>query len=117
MPFDTLEDVVVAARAFDGVCIERRSYLLKDYPACFVASEFVTWLSSVGLQMPRADAVQIGQSLIDLGVMRHGTVYCLSFYSFVYVCVCVCVCVCVAVRLWLAKANMFSLNSFASGRS
>lgn len=72
LPFDTLDDIVSAARAFDGVSIERRTYLLRDYPACFVASEFVSWLAGVGLQMPRIDAVRIGQTLVDQGHMRHG---------------------------------------------
>lgn len=71
LSFDSVSEIVAAARSYHGVPIEKRTYHLRSYPACFVASEFVTWISKIGIEMPRVDAVKIGQLLVDTGHMRH----------------------------------------------
>jgi Domain found in Dishevelled, Egl-10, and Pleckstrin (DEP) len=54
----------------DKLAIHDRSYHFKNYPACFVASESVTWLGS-RFGLVAADAVAVGQALGALGLLYH----------------------------------------------
>lgn len=71
LPFETLGEIVAAARSYHGVPILKRTYRLRSYPACFVASDFVSWLSRVSMEMPREDAVALGQLLVEREFMKH----------------------------------------------
>jgi hypothetical protein len=53
-----------------GVPIEDRRHLLSVYPRCFVGSEAVDWLLRAA-EMTRADAVALGQRLVERGFVRH----------------------------------------------
>jgi len=55
-----------------GVNIADRSYRLRIYPECFVASEGVTWLERA-LRVPRDNAIAIGQALQAAGLIYHVT--------------------------------------------
>jgi hypothetical protein len=55
-----------------GVNIADRSYRLRIYPECFVASEGVTWLERA-LRVPRDIAIAIGQALQAAGLIYHVT--------------------------------------------
>jgi hypothetical protein len=54
----------------DGLAIQDRSYHFKKYPACFVASESVTWLAR-RFDLAPAAAVAVGQALGTLGLLYH----------------------------------------------
>ncbi len=54
----------------DGLAIQDRSYHFKKYPACFVASEAVMWMSSK-LRLESAQAMAVGQALGALGLLYH----------------------------------------------
>lgn len=65
-----LATLVERMRARGGLDIARRSYHGKDYDACFVGAEAVRWLlAQCGLSAE--EAVLLGQSLVDLGVIHH----------------------------------------------
>ncbi len=53
-----------------GVDIADRSYRLRIYPECFVATEGVTWLERA-LRVPREIAIAIGQALQAAGLIYH----------------------------------------------
>lgn len=65
-----LSTLVAAMRNVGGVQIKERQYHLKTYRQCFVGSEAVDWLVAY-LKVSRADAVQIGQRLIDERWIHH----------------------------------------------
>lgn len=56
----------------EGLAIEDRSYHLHTYPACFVGSEAVTWITQ-RFGCSRAQAVALGQALGALGLVEHVT--------------------------------------------
>lgn len=53
-----------------GLDIQDRSYHLKKYPACFVASEAVAWMVQ-RLGLTAETAVAVGQALGALGLLYH----------------------------------------------
>jgi hypothetical protein len=53
-----------------GVDIRDRSYHLKNYPECFVASEGVDWLAKA-FAVSVGDAVQIGRAMQASGLIYH----------------------------------------------
>lgn len=54
----------------DKLAIQDRSYHFKKYPACFVASESVTWLCS-RFKLAPAGAVAVCRALGTLGLLYH----------------------------------------------
>ncbi|NEO85729.1 MAG: hypothetical protein F6J87_15975 [Spirulina sp. SIO3F2] len=54
----------------DGVQIQDRTCNLSQYPQCFVGREAVTWLKRY-LKVSRANAIQIGQNLLDQNLICH----------------------------------------------
>ncbi|NWF47199.1 hypothetical protein F3K02_18360 [Hydrogenophaga sp. D2P1] len=50
--------------------IRDRSYHLKKYPACFLASEAVQWIRS-HFRLDSPQAVEVGQALQSLGLLYH----------------------------------------------
>lgn len=55
----------------DGL-VGNHVYRLRNYPQSFVGSEAVEWLCN-RLQVPRSQAVRIGQQLLEAGWIRHVT--------------------------------------------
>lgn len=60
----------VLLRPSSGVEVKDRTYHLKKYPHCFVGREAVSWMESA-LFIDRAQAVVVGQHLMDEGFIRH----------------------------------------------
>lgn len=67
-----LEQLVSEMRTVGGVKIQDRAYHLSTYPRCFVGSEAVDWLSD-RCRLMRADAVRLGQRLVDEKWIHHVT--------------------------------------------
>lgn len=69
--FDLGPDALIA-KILDagGVDIRARLYRMKTYDECFVGNEAVDWLAQVS-GVARADAVRIGQALLELGRIYH----------------------------------------------
>ena len=65
-----LKELVAAMRNIGGIPIKDRQYHLKNYTRCFVGSEAVTWLST-HLKISKADAVRVGQRLVDEKWIHH----------------------------------------------
>ena len=57
-------------RSAQGVPISDRAYLGKTYEKCFVGSEAVDWLMKHH-RLTRGEAEDVGQGLVDLGVLHH----------------------------------------------
>jgi Domain found in Dishevelled, Egl-10, and Pleckstrin (DEP) len=53
-----------------GVDIRDRSYHLRSFPECFVASEAVDWITQA-LKVTRADAQLLGRAMQDCGLIYH----------------------------------------------
>lgn len=51
--------------------IRDRRHILRTYQKCFIASEFVVWLQAVGEARSDAEAVRIGQRLVDYDIIHH----------------------------------------------
>lgn len=67
-----LHDLLARFRSADGVPIRDRKYRALTFPACFVGSEALAWLTrKQGLS--HNEAMTIGQRLIDLFVFHHVT--------------------------------------------
>jgi small-conductance mechanosensitive channel len=67
---DQLDKLLDRLRGPGGVPIRDRRHLLTTHPSCFVGREAVDWLvRSEGVS--RAEAVALGQRLVDLGVIHH----------------------------------------------
>ena len=54
----------------NGVEIKNRWFKLKSYPNCFIGSEMVSWLMQ-NKNMTQEEAVAIGQSLLEEGLIYH----------------------------------------------
>jgi hypothetical protein len=65
-----LAEVERTMRSPMGVAIADRAYLGSTYPKTFVGSEAVEWLMQRH-RLSRGGAEDVGQSLIDLGVLHH----------------------------------------------
>jgi len=51
--------------------IKDRRYFLRVYDKCFVASDFVVWLQAIGEAKSDAEAMRIGQKLVDYDFIHH----------------------------------------------
>jgi hypothetical protein len=65
------ETLVEKIRYNGGVEIKTRSYHLRSYYACFIASELVDWLLQNSEATTRQDAVEIGQMLVRADYIHH----------------------------------------------
>jgi small-conductance mechanosensitive channel len=65
-----IEALVMAMRGTDGLEIKDRRYRSNLYPACFIGAEAVEWLVQTQ-NCTRTQAIQLGQLLIDRGIMHH----------------------------------------------
>jgi hypothetical protein len=63
-------EIAARMRASAGVPLSERRYRLKWYPRCFVGSEAVDWLVR-GYGLTREEAVDLGEHLLDRGVIHH----------------------------------------------
>ncbi|MDP2435383.1 MAG: protein kinase [archaeon] len=69
---NTLEEVAGALRhPATGVEVKDRTWRLKTYRACFVASELVDWLVHNLRLRSRGDAVEFANRLVGCGAIRH----------------------------------------------
>lgn len=55
-----------------GVEIKNRKYRFRTYEQCFIGSEAVTWIS-MHIGCTRDQAVQFGQRLLSMFIIRHVT--------------------------------------------
>jgi hypothetical protein len=53
-----------------GVAVRDRSYRLKSYPECFIASEATDWIAQRA-RVSRSDAAAIGRAMQALGLIYH----------------------------------------------
>jgi Domain found in Dishevelled, Egl-10, and Pleckstrin (DEP)/Regulator of G protein signaling domain len=53
--------------------IKSRRYRLRKYNKCFKGTQLVDWLLETGYASNRAEAVSIGQRMLDVGVLKHVT--------------------------------------------
>jgi hypothetical protein len=67
-----LKELVREMRDIGGVKIQDRRYRLTVYPRCLVGSEATTWLVR-RFFLSEADAVKLGQRLIDAKLLHHVT--------------------------------------------
>lgn len=58
-------------RSLGGLSIQDRTYHLRSYYSCFIASELVDWLITSGEAEDRAQAVILGQLLVDTDYIHH----------------------------------------------
>ena len=65
-----LDALITAMRGPAGLKIQDRRYRMNLYPACFTGAEAVEWLVQTQ-NCTRETAIQLGQSLIDQGVIHH----------------------------------------------
>ncbi len=65
-----LADIAKRLGRSGGVDIRDRSYHLRSFPDCFVASEAVDWLAKA-LKVSRADAALVGRALQACGLIYH----------------------------------------------
>jgi hypothetical protein len=65
------ETLTQKIRNLGGLSIQNRTYHLRSYYSCFVASELVDWLIASGEAEDRNHAVQLGQLLIDTDYVHH----------------------------------------------
>ena len=67
---DEIRSLVTRLRGPEGVPIMDRRHLLTVYRQCFVGREAVDWMTRA-LGLTRAEAVEVGQLLVDRGDIRH----------------------------------------------
>jgi Domain found in Dishevelled, Egl-10, and Pleckstrin (DEP) len=67
-----LKELVREMRDIGGIKIQDRRYRLAVYPRCFIGSEATTWLVR-RFFVAEADAVKLGQRLIDTKLLHHVT--------------------------------------------
>ncbi|MBD2096770.1 mechanosensitive ion channel [Trichocoleus sp. FACHB-591] len=65
-----LEALITTMRGPKGLKIQDRRYRLNLYPACFTGAEAVEWFVQTQ-NCTREAAIQLGQSLIEQGVIHH----------------------------------------------
>ncbi|AFY70306.1 pleckstrin/ G-protein interacting- domain protein [Thalassoporum mexicanum PCC 7367] len=65
-----LEQLVARMRNVGGLKIQDRRFRLTNYPRCFVGSEATQWIMD-RLEIPEAEAVRLGQRLIDEKWLHH----------------------------------------------
>ncbi|KAG2440245.1 hypothetical protein HXX76_004357 [Chlamydomonas incerta] len=61
----------LAAALRGGVRIKDRRYLFRCYRACFVGQEAVAWLVAAGAAAGPAEAVALGNSMMEAGLFHH----------------------------------------------
>ncbi|MEM8674127.1 MAG: mechanosensitive ion channel domain-containing protein [Cyanobacteria bacterium P01_G01_bin.67] len=67
-----LDQLVAEMRGEDGLNITGRRYHLSYYPSCFIGSEAIDWI--VKQQgFTREEAIELGQILIERGIIHHVT--------------------------------------------
>lgn len=54
-----------------GVDIKDRKYILQNYQKCFLGNEAVDWFVNSGGVFSRAEAVKLGQKMMDLQIIQH----------------------------------------------
>ncbi|WP_264323542.1 mechanosensitive ion channel domain-containing protein [Romeriopsis navalis] len=69
---DEIGQLIQQMRGPEGVSIQDRRFRLTVHPKCFVGSEAVTWIVDTQ-KATREAAVQIGQLLVELGIVHHVT--------------------------------------------
>ena len=67
-----LKELVREMRDIGGIKIKDRRYRLTVYPRCFIGSEATTWLVR-RFFVAEAEAVKLGQRLIDAKLLHHVT--------------------------------------------
>jgi hypothetical protein len=67
-----LKELVREMRDIGGIKIQDRRYRLTVYPRCFVGGEATTWFVR-RFHLAEADAVKLGQRMIDTKLMHHVT--------------------------------------------
>ncbi|MBW4489766.1 MAG: mechanosensitive ion channel [Trichocoleus desertorum ATA4-8-CV12] len=65
-----LDALITTMRGPAGLKIQDRRYRMNLYPACFTGAEAVEWLVQTQ-NCTRESAIQLGQSLIEQGVIHH----------------------------------------------
>ena len=65
-----LPEIMRRMRAAEGIDIRDRRHLLTVYSKCFVGSEAVEWMTRA-LGLTRAEAVRLGQLLVEQGFAHH----------------------------------------------
>ena len=68
----SLESVLAVMASQGGVEVRDRSYLGKNYPACFVGSEAVSWIHQK-YKLPRHSAEMLLNRLHGFGLLQHVT--------------------------------------------
>lgn len=63
--------LVEKIRTLGGLSIRDRTYHLRNYSTCFVASELIDWFVSSGEAESREQAVELGQLLINTDYIHH----------------------------------------------
>lgn len=48
-----------------------RTYRLRTYKTCFVGSDAVKWMTANGIAGSTGTAVQIGNSMLEAGLLHH----------------------------------------------
>ncbi len=65
-----IDALVTRMRSTEGIPIVDRRHLLTVYPRCFVGREVVDWMTRAE-GLTRAEAVAVGQLLVDRGIVHH----------------------------------------------
>ena len=68
----SIRQIASKMRSPEGVEIKTRRHKLKLYQRCFVGSEAVDWIVKL-IKVSRADAVKIGQKMIEKNLVEHVT--------------------------------------------
>ena len=63
--------MTVARKCRNGFKIKDRTYRFKKYKQCFVGEQAVTWMCQNGVAGGRSEAVELGQMMIDKGIIQH----------------------------------------------
>lgn len=73
IPFEDVRSVTVRmSSSRGGVAVQDRTYMLRNYAACFVGSQACDWL--VGhLRCTRKEAIRFGRLMVEYGQIHHVT--------------------------------------------
>lgn len=63
--------LVEKIRTLGGLSIRDRTYHLRNYSTCFVASELIDWFVSSGEAETRDHAIELGQLLVNTDYIHH----------------------------------------------